>query len=114
MLRLLADEHVHGGLVHGIRLRQPDIITVQEAGLSGKSDPELLTWAAANGRIMISEDRKTLIRQARLRIAGGLPMPGIFILRKGLTFGQMIDEILIVANCNEPAEWESRIEHLPL
>jgi hypothetical protein len=48
MLRLLADENFNGSIVCGLLRRLPglDILTVQQAGLSGAGDPDVLEWAA--------------------------------------------------------------------
>jgi predicted nuclease of predicted toxin-antitoxin system len=43
-------------------LRQPDldIVRVQDVGLAGVGDPDILAWAAANDRIILTQDRATL------------------------------------------------------
>ena len=62
MLRLLADENFHGDVVRGLLLRQPDldIVRVQDVDLSGAEDPDILAWAAANTRILLSHDSATI------------------------------------------------------
>ena len=44
MLRLLADENFNGDIVRGLLLRQSDldIIRVQDVGLAGADDPDVL------------------------------------------------------------------------
>ena len=55
MLRLLADENFNGDIVRALLLRQPDldIVRVQDVGLTGAGDPDILTWAAANDRLFL-------------------------------------------------------------
>jgi predicted nuclease of predicted toxin-antitoxin system len=62
MLRLLADENFNGDIVRALLLRQPDldIVRVQDVGLAGLDDPDILDWAAANDRIILTHDRATL------------------------------------------------------
>jgi predicted nuclease of predicted toxin-antitoxin system len=62
MLRLLADENFNGDIVRGLLLRQPDLdlVRVQDAGLAGADDPDILAWAAANNRILLTHDRATM------------------------------------------------------
>jgi hypothetical protein len=62
MLRLLIDEDVHGDIVAGLRRRQPgvDVVRVQEVGLAHTPDPVILEWAAGQGRVVVSVDKKTL------------------------------------------------------
>ena len=58
MLRLLADENFHGDIVRGLLLRKPDIdiVRLQDIGLDGAEDPEILGWAAENNRIILTHD----------------------------------------------------------
>jgi hypothetical protein len=62
MLRLLADENFNGDVVRALLLRQPDldIVRVQDVGLAGIADPDILAWAAVNDRIILTHDRATL------------------------------------------------------
>ena len=47
MLALAADENFNNDIVRGALRRKPDlnIIRVQDAGLSGADDPDVLEWA---------------------------------------------------------------------
>ena len=62
MLRLLADENFNGDIVRALVLRQPDldVVRAQDVGLAGVHDPDILAWAAANTRIILTHDRATL------------------------------------------------------
>jgi predicted nuclease of predicted toxin-antitoxin system len=116
MLRLLADENFNGDIVRGLLLRQLDldIIRVQDIGLAGADDPVVLTWAAENGRIVLTHDRATLPDYAYARVAAGEPMAGVFILHDRLPVRRAIEEVLLVATCTEQLEWVGRAVHLPL
>ena len=78
MLRLATDEDFNNRIVRGLLRREPDldILRVQDAGLAGRSDEEVLAWAASEGRILITHDVTTMKQTAYDRIAAGLPMPG--------------------------------------
>lgn len=117
MLRLATDADFNGNALAGIRAREPnlDIVSVHEVGLSDEPDPGILNWAATEGRILISHDRKTMCRFANERIAAGLPMPGLFVIRDTWhQVGLMIDEILLVAHCSDQYEWADQVTFLPL
>jgi predicted nuclease of predicted toxin-antitoxin system len=75
MLRLATDEDFNNRIVRGLLRRQPDldILRVQDAGLAGKSDEDVLAWAASEGRILITHDVTTMIQTAYDRISAGLP-----------------------------------------
>lgn len=61
-LRFLADENIDPDLVQGVRRRvdDVDIVSVQDVGLRTADDPEILQWAAEEGRILISHDIRTM------------------------------------------------------
>jgi predicted nuclease of predicted toxin-antitoxin system len=62
VIRLLADENVNVHILEGLASREPDIdvIHVKSVGLRGVSDPEILEWAAAQGRVLLTHDRRTV------------------------------------------------------
>jgi hypothetical protein len=109
MLRLLADENFNGDIVRGLLLRQPDldIVRVQDVGLAGAEDPDLLAWAAENNRIMLTHDRATMSDYAYERVA-------VFILNDRFPVGRAIEEILLMVACTEQTEWSGRAVHVPL
>jgi hypothetical protein len=115
-VELLADENFNRWIVAGVRRRGPsiDLITVQEAGLRGMSDPDLLEWAAARARIVLTHDVRTLTRDALDRVRLGLPMPGVIELREDAPIGRVIEDIVLLALGSSPGEWEGQVVYLPL
>src|SRR5947209_4181648 len=107
MLRLPADENFNGDIVRGLLLRQPDldISRAQDVGLAGADDPDVLAWAAANNRIVLTHDRATMPDYAYERLAGGEDVPGVFVLNDRFPVGQAIQEVLLMATCSEQTEW---------
>jgi Domain of unknown function (DUF5615) len=73
MARLYADEHYPLGITRYLRQLGHDVLTVQEAGQAGQKipDPEVLRFAVldiaiAQGRAVITQNRKDSIRLHRL------------------------------------------------
>jgi hypothetical protein len=116
MLRLLADENFNGDIVRGLLLRQAglDLVRVQDVGLAGREDADILAWAAENNRIILTHDRATLADYAYERVAAGEEMAGVFILNDRFPVGQAIEEILLMVACSEQAEWIGRAIHVPI
>ena len=116
MIRLLSDENLNGDVVRGLFLRQPsiDLIRVQDVGLLGADDPQILEWAAVNGRILLSHDKATVPGFAFERMATGDEMPGVFILSDRVSIQRAINEILTIDVCSDHAEWENLVVYLPL
>ena len=70
MLRLASDADVHGEIIRGLRRRRPeiDLVRVQDALAQATPDHEVLAWAAAEGRVLITNDRGTMIGCAHQRV----------------------------------------------
>jgi hypothetical protein len=116
MLRLLADENFNGDIVRGLLLRQPnlDLVRVQDVGLAGVGDRDILAWATENNRIVLTHDRASMPACAYERTAAAEATPGIFILDDRLPIGLAIQEILLMVACSEQAEWTGCTVYLPL
>ncbi len=116
MLRLLADENLSGEVVRSLLHQQPglDLERVQDVGLAGADDVAVLAWAAANDRIVVTHDHATMPGLAYLRVAEGQTMPGVFVLSDRLVVRQAVQEILLVVDCSDQAEWAGRVVYLPL
>ena len=116
MLRLLADENFKGDIVRGLLLRRPDldIVRVQDIGLAGADDSELLAWAAENDRIILTYDRATMPNWAYERLAAGQRMASVFVFDDHCPVGRAIEEILLVVECTQQPEWLGQVVYLPL
>ena len=99
MLRLASDADVHGEIIRGLRRRLPEIelVRAQDALREGTPDPEVLAWAAAEKRVLITNDRNTMIGFAYQRVAAGQPMPGLIATTNEQSTGSAIDDILVIA-----------------
>jgi predicted nuclease of predicted toxin-antitoxin system len=67
MALLYADEDFPLGAVRVLRSWGHNVLTVQEAGQSGKSDPEVLSDATADGRAVLTHNHSDFQRLHRTR-----------------------------------------------
>jgi len=111
MLPLASDADVHGEIIRGLRRRQPliDVLRVQDTLPEGTKDPEILAWAAAENRVLITNDRNTMIGFARKRAAAGEPMPGLIVTSNRQSIGSAIDDILLIAEVMPPEEIRQQV-----
>ncbi|MGE3806584.1 MAG: DUF5615 family PIN-like protein [Gemmataceae bacterium] len=120
MLRLASDADVHGAIIKGLRrLPSIDLVRAQDVLPLGKEtpDPEVLEWAAAENRVLITNDKSTMIEFATQRVAAGLPMPGIIITARPdrQSIGDAIEDIVLIAECRSAEEMRTLVrEFLPL
>ena len=87
---------------------------VQDAGLPKKDDPDVLEWAAQEGRVLLTHDVTTLRKHAYERIERGVPMPGVIEVSQELPIGVAVEEVLLLAECSMVGEWEGQVRFLPL
>jgi hypothetical protein len=116
MLRLATDENFNHDIVRGLVRRQPDLdlVRIQEVGLSGATDPQVLEWAATEGRLLLTHDVVTITRYAYERVAVGQRMPGVIEVNRSVSIGQAIEDLLLLAEVSLDNEWEGQILYLPL
>lgn len=64
--------------------------------------------------MLATHDIATIPDFAHERVIVGLAMPGVFIVRTALPIGTVIDDLSLIAEASDPAEWEGRVVYLPL
>jgi hypothetical protein len=117
MLRLASDEDVHGDIVRGLWRRAPalDLVRAVDVGLGNTPDPDILAWAAAEGRVLITEDVNTMVGFAWQRVRQGQPMPGVLALLGTGGIGRAIDDILLIVQAYTADEMRAEaVIYIPL
>ena len=116
MILLLADQNFNEHIVDGLTRRLPnvDIVLVRNVELSEAVDPDVLDWAASQGRVLLTHDRTTVPAFARARVESASNMPGVFLVSDEMPVGQAIDELLIAIQCLSEEECEGTIRFFPL
>jgi uncharacterized protein DUF5615 len=102
--------------VRGLFRVKPDLdfLYVQRAGLASAADPVVLDWAASEERVLLSHDFETMPGYAYARLADGLPMTGLIMIRRGAPIGHTISELLLILECSADDELVGRVIYLPL
>lgn len=115
-VRFLADADLNKAIVSGVLRREPllDFLAAQAAGLRRMTDPEVLALAAQPQRVLVSHDIGTMPAQFRAFRKAGRHNSGVFLITQSLDVGIAIEEILLIWLASEAAEWENRLEWLPL
>lgn len=89
MLALAADENFNNDIVRGLLRRKPDLNIVR------LPPPSITHYAYERAR-------------------AGKPMPGVFEVSRGVPIGQVIEDILLLAEYSLEGEWEGQVRYLPL
>lgn len=114
MLALVTDENVDSRVLRGLRARTPDldVLRVQDVGLSATDDRQILAWAAAEGRVLLTHDVSTMTAFAAQRLAAGEPMAGVIIVAQTEAVGVVIDALRELVETHQPADVRNRILYL--
>src|SRR5438270_11211484 len=105
-LKFQADADLDGRVLRGLRRAAPeiDIRTAIEAGLEGLPDTEVLRLASEAGRVLVSQDRRTMPGHFQ-RFMSASKSPGVILLREGLSIASAIEELLLIWNASEAEDW---------
>ncbi len=116
MFRLLTDEHFPNAVIRGLAARVPglDLVRAVDIGLKSVVDPAVLAHAAADGRVIVSADRQTMIGHAYDRLAAGGSFAGLVIYKQSMSVGRLIDDLDTVLGVNEPDDMIDQVIYLPL
>jgi Domain of unknown function (DUF5615) len=114
-LRFLADEDFDNDIVRGMIRRFPnlDIVRAQDVGLSGALDPIVPESAAQEGRVLLTHDVSTMTAHAYARASSDLPMPGVVAVSQLAPISQVIEDLLLLAECSLPGKWGGQVRRWP-
>ena len=98
----------------GLLLRGVNVLTAQLDGTTEISDSELLDKASVLGRVLFSQD-EDLLAEATRRQRNGIAFGGVIYAHQlGITIGECINDLEIIAKTLNPGDFVSRVEYLPL
>ena len=106
-IKFYLDEHIPSVVAEGLRRRGVDVLTVQEAGRSSLSDPEQLTFALAELRVMVTMDSDFLILASQ-----GVSHAGIAYANPNRSIGEIIGGIMLLHDLVTPADMMNHVEYV--
>lgn len=114
--RFLADHDLNEHIVDGMLRRDPAVVFVRarDAGLAGRPDPEVLEYAATNGFIVVSHDVNTMTKHAYDRLATGLQLSGLLLVRQSDPVQTSTEDLLLIWSASEAEEWAGSVVFLPI
>ncbi len=96
-----------------MRIRQVDLLTVQEDGRSGSKDPDVLDRACELVRVLFTQDDDFLTEVAR-RQRAWQPFTGVLYAHPRTNIGECVEDLELIAKTMEPEELTGEILYLPL
>ena len=107
-IRFHLDECCDPAIAGGLRRRNIDVTTSQEAGLLEAEDEQQAAYGLAENRVVFTHDADFLRLQA-----AGVPHAGIvFRAKDTLSLGEIIRRLVLIWEIYEPEEMADRVEYL--
>ena len=96
--------------------------------LERRDTPALVNWTGAGGDQLwenannwdqnavptIVDDVSTMTAHAYARATSDLPMPGVFAVSQMAPISLVIEDLVLLAECSLPGEWEGQVRYVPL
>ncbi len=113
-LAFYMDEHVPRSITAGLRLRNVNVLTVQEDGRTGFPDPKILDRATEIKRILFTQDDDFLV-EANHRQELGIFFPGVIYAHQlNISIGSCIADLELISQLASSEELQSTVRYLPL
>ena len=112
MTRFLWDENTSHHILRAVRRARSDldIVTVQQLGLASAPDSLVLDRAAADGRVLVTHDRTTILGILAARKRAGVSIPGVVVIQLSkASIGELADGLLFLADAAQPEDWQNPI-----
>lgn len=114
-VRFQADADLSQILLKATLRREPsiDFRTAHAARLVALSDEQVLAIAAAEGRVLVTHDRKTMPKHFAEFVASN-PSAGVIVVPQKLAVNAAAEDLILIWGASESEEWINRIQSLPL
>ena len=101
-IRFQADADLDGRILKGLKRRAPeiDIRAAADAGFMGVQDPDVLRITAETGRILVSQDRRTMPMHFAQYVAVE-SSPGLILLREATPILATVEELVLIWTASE-------------
>jgi hypothetical protein len=105
-IRFQADADSNQNIVRAVLRRQPliDFRAADEGSLRGLSDLDVLAATTCEGRALVSHDRQTMPGHFT-EFLRTQHRPGVFVLSQSLLIGLAAEELVMVWEASDAAEW---------
>ncbi len=114
-IRYQADADLNEVILLAAIRREPAIEfqSASAAGLFGLKDPEVLTRASRESRLLVTHDQRTMPRHFADFTARHKSF-GVLVVPQHLPVTAVVDDLLLIWDATEAEEWLNRICFLPL
>jgi predicted nuclease of predicted toxin-antitoxin system len=114
MISFYMDEHVPKAITNGLRLRNIDVVTVQEDGRTGITDNLVLDRAIELQRILFTQDDDFLVEVQKRQQLGLIFSGVIYAHQLAISIGRCINDLELITQIVTLEELAGAVQYLPL
>lgn len=107
-IKLLADEHIPKDVINRLKIWEIDIKSLNEIGLMGSTDKEILHYAKEEGRVVLTADQKDFPRLAK-----GVDHPGMIVITKRMSIKKLLRETMKVLDTLGSEDIKNTVQYIP-
>lgn len=114
-IRFQADADFNQTILLAAIRREPglDFQTASAGGVIGLADPDVLATAAAEERLLVTHDQRTMPRHFS-RFVATRRSAGLLVVPQFLSLGAVVEDLLLINAATEAEEWINRLGFLPV
>lgn len=111
-VRFLLDEHIPLAVKNGLLQRQPrlDVLCMgdPEGPPLGTPDPHILRFLEVTQRALVTRNRRSMWQHVVEHWQAGRHLWGLFWVPRGMSYGELIRQLLLIWEASEAEEWQDR------
>lgn len=108
------DENVDGAITRELLRRGLDVVRIQDfREVYEQPDETVVAWATAEGRVLVTNDRRTMEPARWSQIAREGWCSPIVYLRQRALIGEVIEGIALLDECSTSEDWSGGVLWLP-
>ena len=116
MQPVACDQDLRDAIYLGLRRRlsELDIVWIRDVGRATLPDWDLLGWAAAEGRMLLTQDKRTMPVNVAGRLRAGLTVPRVVLIPQAVAVRVAIEDVAYLLSVATDADWDGHVIWLPV
>lgn len=114
-MKYLTDENISLRFLNALQRNLPDldVVRVQDVGLQGASDSEIVEWAGKESRVLITKDKATIPPLVSVLLESNHLVYRVMVIRPNVTIASVIEMISLIEEVGLEGDWDYPLRWIP-